>query len=697
MTLAGLVAAGCTSGSLEETPDEATVDAGVVVPAPPHPAMNDEHQMISGDFGPMAPSLARVSDTLQQYAARCDAVIGVTVPDFNCDDGTTVPTTHFADNKCDQPNRLNKVCDPGSRFRVLTDTPEAYVVAHCRKQGHVAGHYGDIAVIQYSKQNGATCFYQALGDLDGDVKAPSRGSIVWPWYEPQGTAGINCVRCHDNGPLIRSPYLTQLTGVDKLPGAGDYSFNRDQPYWFVGADFAAWRAYKVEVSGNTCNSCHRMGTNNILNASDGTALDLGIRATGLEQSKNGPSVESPMWMLPGQTAVLPIPAAAAQEIRACALRRTESPLPSTSSCRFTPLAPPQTFVNSQTFGGNIFAQQFVYTTPDTCAPGYVRSGVPATQWTSQAGGFCMFDGWAAPENLSDCRAIIRAGTGGGGFGGTCATTVAQVVMPVAGNLAAFKPTTQSSTLAGADARRAVDTKSDGNWYNNSVTHTDFQAKPWWQVDLGEVTSIGQVVLYNRTDCCNDRLADFDVQLSNDGSTWTTAASFAGIAPVRTALAVRGSARFVRVQLRGTNYLSLAEVQVFAPSNLAAMRPATQSSTLGTAGATLATDGNTDGNWNNESVSHTNFEVQPWWQVDLGSIKSLGEVVLYNRTDCCSTRLANFAIEVSIDGANWQTASGFPSTAGVRTAIPLQAVGRFVRVRLQAPNYLSLAEVQVFAP
>jgi hypothetical protein len=59
-------------------------------------------------------------DTLEGYAQKCDQAIGVTVPDFNCDSGTLVPTTHFANNKCDRPNVLNSMCDPFSRFQVLT-------------------------------------------------------------------------------------------------------------------------------------------------------------------------------------------------------------------------------------------------------------------------------------------------------------------------------------------------------------------------------------------------------------------------------------------------------------------------------------------------------------------------------------------------------------------------------------------------
>jgi hypothetical protein len=229
------------------------------------------------------------------------------------------------------------MCDPGSRFQVLTNTADAYVVAHCRKKGNADTFYGDIAVIQHNRDNGATCFYQSpvRSNLDGRVQAPWKGTSAWPWLTPAETAGIGCVGCHDNGPLIRSPYLTQLTGPNMLPGAGDSSFNRDEPYFFVGEDFASWRAYTVEVAGNTCNGCHRMGVNNV-RPSMGTALDLGIRATAPSQAaKNPHSPDSPIWMLPGQIYYRQESADAAQAIRNCALRLNESPLPSDLSCKIT--------------------------------------------------------------------------------------------------------------------------------------------------------------------------------------------------------------------------------------------------------------------------------------------------------------------------------------------------------------------------
>jgi len=135
------------------------------------------------------------------------------------------------------------------------------------------------------------------------------------------------------------------------------------------------------------------------------------------------------------------------------------------------------------------------------------------------------------------------------------------------NLTPSRPTSQSSTPSwGGNAARAIDGITNGNWFVGSVTHTDLNTQAWWQVDLGTSMTLGSVVLFNRTDCCSDRLSDFDIWLSNNGIDWGVqpAAGTTGPMVNPTAFSVNAPGRFVRVQLRGTNYLSLAEVQVFVP-------------------------------------------------------------------------------------------------------------------------------------
>ena len=296
------------------------------------------------------------------------------------------------------------------------------------------------------------------------------------------------------------------------------------------------------------------------------------------------------------------------------------------------------------------------------------------------------------------------------------------------NLSRGKSATQSSTLSGypgAVAASAVDGNTDGGFFNNSVTHTNADANAWWQVDLGSSAAVNSVVLWNRTDCCSNRLSDYWVFVSDTPFLATdTPATLQGRAntfnshqttmpnPSAT-VAVGFQGRFVRIQLSGTNNLSLAEVQVFGTggidTNISRGKVATQSSTLdgySSAVAGSAVDGNTDGGFFNGSVTHTNFDANAWWQVDLGSSSTVNSVILWNRTDCCSSRLSDFWVFVSDTPF---LATDTPATLATRAntfsshqiaapnpsiTIPFGVTGRYVRVQLSGTNNLSLAEVQV---
>jgi hypothetical protein len=287
------------------------------------------------------------SDTLQEFARKCAAAVGEDVPAFDCDAGTEVPETHLTgggwpNGFCDAPNVLNAKCDPGSRFQVLKQTNDVAIVGHCRKHANANQQYGDIAVIQYNKKNGAICFYQALandppatGPLPAKVTAPSDGNGPgkFPWLNPKDTADINCVGCHDNGPFIRSPYLAQLRNEPKnrLPGtnagAGPwdqrFSWNQTLPLSFVGNDFQSWKTYALSITGagSGCLGCHRLGfsqSKGSYNVGPGTAQNFALIATAKTQAhKNPHSAASPIWMTPGQITYSAANETEAQAASAC--------------------------------------------------------------------------------------------------------------------------------------------------------------------------------------------------------------------------------------------------------------------------------------------------------------------------------------------------------------------------------------------
>ncbi|MFJ2738724.1 alpha-L-fucosidase [Streptomyces sp. NPDC087440] len=146
--------------------------------------------------------------------------------------------------------------------------------------------------------------------------------------------------------------------------------------------------------------------------------------------------------------------------------------------------------------------------------------------------------------------------------------------------------TQSSTDFGGVAARALDGKNDGNFAANSVTHTADQRQPWWQVDLGGARQTDRAVLWNRTDCCSDRLADFWVLTSEQPITadgldearqtpGVRAQHVSGLSAASVTVSLTGKTRYLRVQRAGSGHLSLAEVQVYGQEVVAPSAAARQ--------------------------------------------------------------------------------------------------------------------------
>lgn len=148
---------------------------------------------------------------------------------------------------------------------------------------------------------------------------------------------------------------------------------------------------------------------------------------------------------------------------------------------------------------------------------------------------------------------------------------------------------------------------------------------------------------------------------------------------------------------------IAEDEKKVLAKLSLGKSARQSSTGYGGTAQLAVDGNTDGNYPSGSTTHTNHEKNPWWEVDLGAVYKLENVLVYNRIDACSERLDNFQVLVSVEPfpnspvtANGYTIKGWT----VQKAQNINRInlgkthGRYVRIQLLGQNYLSLAEVIV---
>ena len=139
----------------------------------------------------------------------------------------------------------------------------------------------------------------------------------------------------------------------------------------------------------------------------------------------------------------------------------------------------------------------------------------------------------------------------------------------------------------------------------------------------------------------------------------------------------------------------------APANVALGKPAQQSS-RSRISRPDDPQGAVDGIKNGQFGFHTDWEVHPWWRVDLGQPCALAQVVVYNCLQHAD-RAQHLEVSLSLDGQQWQTAythqgPTFGGMDGNALVVPLQgAQARHVRLRLadDAPHYLHLDEVEVY--
>jgi hypothetical protein len=137
------------------------------------------------------------------------------------------------------------------------------------------------------------------------------------------------------------------------------------------------------------------------------------------------------------------------------------------------------------------------------------------------------------------------------------------------NLAINGNATQSSTAFDGDPRRAIDNVTNGHYFSSaSVSHTADMPNSYWQVRLDSPATFTRIVLFNRSDCCTNRLSNFRLSVL-DGDREAFGLDFDGTVGREQAVPLPANTRgqTVRVQLKGVNregngILSLAEVQVF---------------------------------------------------------------------------------------------------------------------------------------
>jgi hypothetical protein len=126
------------------------------------------------------------------------------------------------------------------------------------------------------------------------------------------------------------------------------------------------------------------------------------------------------------------------------------------------------------------------------------------------------------------------------------------------NIALHRPIQVSSIAAeGTLGAELVDGITD-----NLGCHTDNEPNPYVIIDLGRQRRFDRLVVYNRADCCQERAIPLSIDVSDDGATFRTIAERKVVFEKWTAKDLHAKGRYVRLQLQTTQYLHLAEVEIY---------------------------------------------------------------------------------------------------------------------------------------
>ncbi|MDX6208426.1 MAG: hypothetical protein QOE24_817 [Frankiales bacterium] len=308
--------------------------------------------------------------------------------------------------------------------------------------------------------------------------------------------------------------------------------------------------------------------------------------------------------------------------------------------------------------------------------GTARSIVGSTWATAGPGELNLGGSYGAAIPNTTTTAAHAAGFGSFAtslWGGTWSGNVWQSAPHTDVLLSQGKQATASSQEnSSVPASAAVDGDPGTRW------GSAFSDNQWLTVDLGASATIDSVTLNWETAYAKG----FQLQVSNDNSTWTTIYSTTTGAGGVQKLGVSGSGRYVRMYgtTRATSYgFSLFELQVngywtaqaCSTANAALGKTATASSyeNAGAYPASAAVDGSSTTRWSSAAADGQ------WLQVDLGSPQALCMVSLSWEAAYATA----FQLQASLDGTSWSTVYATTTGTGGLQNLPVAGNARYVRM------------------
>jgi hypothetical protein len=302
------------------------------------------------------------------------------------------------------------------------------------------------------------------------------------------------------------------------------------------------------------------------------------------------------------------------------------------------------------------------------------------------------DGWSGKRRLTYAAVTVVS------MLGALVAPIATGSASAASNETALSETgwvaSSNTSSAGDPPSNAI----DGNLSTRFSSDAYQAAGQYFQVNLGSAQSFNQIEM-NTPNSAGDYAVGYSVEVSTNGTSFTTVATETGTSSPEIATFATQTAQYIRVVLTAastTSWWSIDEFSVFSGT-------ATPETALGETGWVASSNTSSagdppsnaiDGNLSTRFSSDAYQAAGQYFQVNLGSAQSFNQIEM-NTPNSAGDYAVGYSVEVSTNGTSFTTVATETGTSSPEIATFADQTAQYIRVVLTAASTTSWWSIDEF--
>ena len=251
------------------------------------------------------------------------------------------------------------------------------------------------------------------------------------------------------------------------------------------------------------------------------------------------------------------------------------------------------------------------------------------------------------------------------------------------NVSNTKPVTASSIWDNFDPNRITNGSPDGTFF-----HTNITGNNWVLIDLQQNIEIEKCIIYNRKDCCQNRLVNGRLSLIS-GTNFTIKSSVIDQEKNIIEVNFYKSTRYIKLSAQNKN-LGLNQIVCYNEKNenITNGKIVTASSTSSIASSTL-----TNGVLNGLNPFRTSNNGESWISIDLETNMEISKCIIYNRKDCCHEEIIGSKLSLqNSDKVDLESSTIISSDLVIELDLNRT---RFIKYETVKGTYLNISQLACF--